>query len=151
MEIKIKKLNVNAITPTYAKAGDACCDVTAISYEYDKEHDLHVYHTGLAFEIPEGHCLKIFPRSSNTKTDCYLPNSVGVLDSGYRGELIIKYKERGFTKLLSFITRKPHKPYEVGDRVAQIQVQPYPVMEFVVVEKLSETERGANGFGHTGK
>ena len=99
MEIKIKKLNINAIVPIYAKAGDACCDVTSISYEYDKEHDLHVYHTGLAFEIPEGYCLKIFPRSSNTKTDCYLPNSVGILDSGYRGELIIKYKVRQAKRL----------------------------------------------------
>ncbi len=143
MLIKIKKLDESAVVPSYAKQGDACCDVTAISYEYDAEHDLHIYHTGLAFEIPEGYCLKIFPRSSNTKTECYIPNSVGVLDSGYRGELLVKYKNRD----------KSDKsvPYEVWDRVAQIQVTPYPVMEFEVVDELSETERGTGGFGHTGK
>ena len=143
MLIKIKKLDDMAVVPSYAKPGDACCDVTAICYEYDAEHDLHVYRTGLAFEIPEGYCLKIYPRSSNTKTECYIPNSVGILDSGYRGELLVKYKNRD----------KSDKsiPYDVGDRVAQIQVMPYPVMEFDVVDELSETERGACGFGHTGK
>lgn len=145
MEIKIKKLHENAVIPSYAKQGDACCDVTAIDYEYDFKNDLHVYHTGLAFEIPERYCLKIYPRSSNTKTICYLPNSVGILDSGYRGELLVKYKS----------TKDNDKhipaPYKVGDRIAQIQVMPYPIMEFIVVDELSETERGAGGFGHTGK
>jgi dUTP pyrophosphatase len=151
MEIKIKKLDKNAVIPSYAKPGDACCDVTAIDYEYDAEHDLHVYHTGLAFEIPEGYCLKIYPRSSNTKTECYLPNSVGNLDAGYRGELLVKYKARGLTSLQDQICGVWKKPYNVGDRVAQIQVMPYPKMEFVVVDELSKTERGEGGFGHTGK
>lgn len=143
MEIKIKKLRDDAEIPTYAKPGDACCDVTAIEMEYDDINDLFVYHTGLSFEIPEGYCLKIYPRSSNTKTDFYLPNSVGNLDSGYRGELLVKYKARDFGEIAA--------PYEVGDRVAQIQVMPYPTIEFVVVNELSETERGTGGFGHTGK
>ena len=145
MEIKIKKLNENAVIPSYAKQGDACCDVTAIDYEYDLKKELHVYHTGLAFEIPEGYCLKIYPRSSNTETICYLPNSVGILDSGYRGELLGKYKSTRDNDKWS------PRPYEIGDRVAQIQVMPYPTMEFVVVNELSETERGTGGFGHTGK
>lgn len=143
MEIKIKKLDDMAVIPSYAKPGDACCDVTAIGYEYNFEKDLHVYHTGLSFEIPEGYDLKIYPRSSNTKTESYLPNSIGVLDSGYRGELLVCYKNRdkGDTSI----------PYEVGDRVAQIQVTPHPIMEFIIVDELSKTERGEGGFGHTGK
>jgi len=145
MEIKIKKLNEQAVIPTYAKPGDACCDVTAIGYEYDLKKELHVYHTGLAFEIPEGYCLKIYPRSSNTETICYLPNSIGILDSGYRGELLVKYKStRDYDKWSP-------KPYEIWDRVAQIQVMPYPTMEFIVVDELSASERGEGGFGHTGK
>lgn len=81
MEVKIKKLDDNAVIPFYAKHGDAGMDLTAISIEYDKKYDRYIYHTGLSFEIPEGYVMLLFPRSSNCKTDAYLPNSVGVVDS----------------------------------------------------------------------
>lgn len=80
MEVKIKKLNENAIIPTYAKEGDAGMDLTATSKSFD-EYGNVVYGTGLAFEIPKGYVGLLFPRSSNAKTDLFLTNSVGVLDS----------------------------------------------------------------------
>lgn len=80
MEVKIKKLNENAVIPTYAKDGDAGMDLTATSKSFD-EYGNVVYGTGLAFEIPKGYVGLLFPRSSNAKTDLFLTNSVGVLDS----------------------------------------------------------------------
>lgn len=81
MKVKVKKLIKEAIIPSYAKQGDAGLDLTAISYDYNKELDCHVYGTGLAFEIPEGHVGLVFPRSSNRKTNAYMCNHVGVIDS----------------------------------------------------------------------
>lgn len=80
MEVKIKKLNENAVIPTYAKDGDAGMDLTATSKSFD-EYGNVVYGTGLAFEIPKGYVGLLFPRSSNAKTELFLTNSVGVLDS----------------------------------------------------------------------
>ena len=100
LKVKIKKLVPEAVIPAYAKDGDMGMDVTATSVEYDKKLDCFVYHTGLAFEVPRGYGMLIFPRSSNRKTNSYMTNHVGILDSGYRGELLLcfKYKES-----LSFI------------------------------------------------
>lgn len=95
IQVKIKKLVPEAVIPTYAKDGDMGMDVTATSVEYDKKLDCFVYHTGLAFELPKGYGMLIFPRSSNRKTNSYMANHVGILDSGYRGELLLcfKYKD----------------------------------------------------------
>lgn len=95
LKVKIKKLVPEAVIPAYAKDGDMGMDVTATSVEYDKKLDCFVYHTGLAFEVPRGYGMLIFPRSSNRKTNSYMANHVGILDSGYRGELLLcfKYKE----------------------------------------------------------
>lgn len=108
LEVKIKKLVPEAIIPTYAKDGDMGMDVTATSVEYDKELDCFVYHTGLAFELPKGYGMLIFPRSSNRKTNCYMANHVGILDSGYRGELLLcfKYKDSVLSILSSFRSDK---------------------------------------------
>lgn len=94
LKVKIKKLVETAVIPTYAKHGDMGMDLTATSVEYDKEKDCFVYHTGLAFEVPEGYGMLMFPRSSNRKTNSYMTNHVGILDSGYRGELLICFKNR---------------------------------------------------------
>lgn len=94
MNIKVKILDNNAKLPIYSTPGSACMDVTCTSIEYMKDIDTYIFHTGLAFEIPENHAMLIFPRSSNRKTDYYMPNSVGILDSDYRGELMIIFKER---------------------------------------------------------
>lgn len=148
MVIKIKRLTKEGVIPSYSKDGDAGMDLTATSKEYDKDGNC-VYGTGLAFAIPEGHVGLLFPRSSNAKKDLTLSNSVGVLDSGYRGELFFKFKPSPFFSHTRPIDTNGLQ-YEVGDRIGQIIVLPYPTIEFEEVDELSETNRGEGGFGSTG-
>ncbi len=136
LQIKIKKIDSQATIPSYAKDGDAGLDVYAVS---KNETDKFVeYGTGLAFEIPEGYVMFVFPRSSVSNTDLVLANSVGVIDSGYRGELKLRFRKNG------------SDDYQVGERVGQIMVLPYPKINFEVVEELGDSERGAGGFGSSG-
>lgn len=154
MQVKIKKLHTDAVIPTYAKHGDAGMDLTAVSKHYD-EYGNAVYGTGLAFEIPYGYVGYVFPRSSNAKKDLILSNSVGVIDSGYRGEVIFKFKrnmnvdkfENAIKTNKKFITLDE---YQVGDRIGQIIIMPYPRIEFIEVDELSDSERGTGGFGSSG-
>lgn len=146
MKVKIKKLNESAVIPKYSKAGDAGMDLVATSKETDKYGNI-VYGTGLAFEIPKGYVGLLFPRSSISKYDMNLTNSTGVLDSGYRGEVFFKFKcPSRFTNFDDTCFT-----YNVGDRIGQIIILPYPQIEFEEVEELSETDRGTGGFGSTGK
>lgn len=145
IQVNIKKLDNKAVIPTYAKFGDAGMDLTATSYNYDYTLLNHVYGTGLAVEIPYGYVGLIFPRSSNRKTSAYMTNHVGVVDSGYRGEIMVTFKDRD-VKL--FDSDLP--PYKVGDRIAQLIIIPYPSVEFNEVEELSASERGESGHGSTG-
>lgn len=151
MEVKVKKLSEEAVIPVYAKPGDAGLDLTAISYEYDVDNDCHIYGTGLAVEIPEGYVGLLFPRSSNRKTNAYMANHVGVIDSGYRGEVMISFKNRD--KLDHSACEIPQlvKPYELGNKVAQLIILPYPIIKLVEADELSSTERGTGGHGSTGK
>jgi dUTP pyrophosphatase len=80
--------------PVYGKEGDACCDVYATSIEYDEAKDRWIVHTGLHFALPDEYEMELRPRSSNTKTELYVPNAPGTLDWGYRGELLIIFKRR---------------------------------------------------------
>ena len=94
-----KSCMVQPILPTYGKEGDACMDVYPIHYEYDRDKDRHIYHTGLAFNIGddangEPNEMSLRPRSNLTKSDFYMPNAPGTLDWGYRGELLIIFKNR---------------------------------------------------------
>lgn len=148
MDVKIKKLHEGAVIPSYAKPGDAGLDLTAVSYDYKKDIDCHVYGIGIAVEIPEGYVGLIYPRSSNRKTDAYMCNHVGVVDSGYRGEIMVSFKlrDRDVKDIPQLF-----KPYEVGDKIAQLIIVPYPKIEFKVVDELSTTERGEGGHGSTGK
>lgn len=145
MEIRFKKL-VPEAKISKAHGDDAGWDLTATSIEYD-EHGCVVYGTGIALEIPKGHVGLLFPRSSNAKYDLFLSNSVGVIDSGYRGEVMFKFKPQ-------WRFRPPEKPlnglYDVGDRIGQLIVMPYPEVTFVESDELSETERGTGGYGSTG-
>jgi len=145
MKVGIKKLHPNAVVPKYAKTGDAGLDLTAISKSFDDAGNV-VYGIGLAVEIPAGYVGLIFPRSSNAKTDLYLTNHVGVIDSGYRGELMFKFRISDSAKNF-----QEARLYEVGDRVGQLIIIPYPSIEFEEVEELSDSERGAGGFGSSGK
>lgn len=145
MKVNVKKLDSNAVLPTYAKHGDAGMDLTATSKSYD-EHGNVCYGTSLAFEIPNGFVGLLFPRSSNTKKDLILGNSVGVIDSGYRGEVMFKF--RPVMPLERDIEFGPRE-YEIGDRIGQIIIMPYPQIEFNLVDELSSSDRGVGGFGST--
>lgn len=141
MKIKILKLTEDAIVPKYAKPGDAGMDLTAISADFSDLNYL-TYHTGLAVEIPEGYVGLLFPRSSVYKTGQQLTNSVGVVDSGYRGEIMLKYTRN--------INETERVAYSPGDRIGQLIILPYPQVEFEEVDHLSNTERGSGGYGSTG-
>ena len=143
LNVKIKKLSKDAVIPSYAKHGDAGMDLTATSKEYD-DHGNVVYGTSLAFEIPNGYVGLLFPRSSNTKKDLILGNSVGVLDSGYRGEVFLKFK-----KTCGFIDNCEGHDYQIGDRIGQIVIIPIPQVSFIEVNELSSSDRGVGGFGST--
>lgn len=155
MEVRIKKLNENAVIPSYSKPGDAGMDLTATSKEFDKFGNV-VYGTGLAIEIPEGYVGLIFPRSSICKQDLSLTNAVGVIDSGYRGEIIAKFKPTNTFFMYDDAGQRhiEHKAfcdtYNVGDRICQLIIIPYPNITFIETDVLSGTERGIGGFGHTG-
>ena len=128
MKVNVKKLDGSAVTPTYAKHGDAGMDLTAISKNYD-EHGNVCYGTGLAFEIPNGFAGFLFPRSSNTKKDLILGNSVGVIDSGYRGEVVLKFKPSIIYTMdddINFVGAPFHSlnNYDIGDRIGQIVIMP---------------------------
>lgn len=152
LNVKIKKLDEKAVIPQYAHDSDAGLDFTAVSYEYKPDIDCHIYGTGLAVEIPEGYVGLCFPRSSNRKTEAYLTNSVGVIDSGYRGEIMVSFKNRDkLTKDNTSEIPELIKPYEIGDRVMQMIIIPYPKINFVEVEELSDSDRGEGGHGSTGR
>ena len=148
MEVKIKRLVEDAVIPSYAHDSDAGLDLVATSYEYKDDIHCHVYGTGLAVEIPEGYVGLLFPRSSNRKTESYLTNHVGVVDSGYRGEIMLSFKTRDYKEVA---IQQLYKPYEVGDKVAQLIIMPYPKIKFIEVDELSNSDRGENGHGSTGK
>ena len=171
MKVKIKKLHESAVIPSYSKKGDAGMDLTAVDYYYNVEGNI-VYRTGLAIEIPEGYVGLIFPRSSICNYDINLTNAVGVIDSGYRGEVTMKFKptlcfqpneatnyladdkfDASDGVYIPYDERVPIEPhvYECGERVGQIIIMPYPQIEFEEVESLTETERGDGGYGSTGK
>ena len=140
MKVKLKKLNENVKLPVYAKTGDAGLDIKATRIESENNYSI-TYGTDLCIEVPFGYVGLIFPRSSIRNYDLVLSNCVGVVDSGYRGEIMATFKK---TKLDGMY-------YDVDDKVMQIIILPYPSIEFEFTDELSETERGEGGFGHTGK
>jgi len=138
--VKVKKLDSNAVIPSYSKIGDAGMDLT-ITKEIENTSFSVSYGFGIAMEIPKGYVGLIFPRSSVRNQDLILSNCVGVIDSGYRGELQATFKK---TQGLDSIK------YKVGERGAQIIILPYPTIYMTEVPELSNTERGTGGFGSTG-
>lgn len=146
MELKIKRMTEDAVLPIRAHKGDAGIDLTCtrISQEINEAGQLLIiYHTGLSMEIPEGHVGLLFPRSSIAKKSLSLTNSVGVIDSGYRGEVIAKM--RSTTDVVPAI-------YKPGERFAQLVIVPIPEIEITEVPyevEPSESERGEDGFGST--
>ena len=138
--VKVKKLNDKAYIPTYSKLGDAGMDLTITSIIENTSFSV-TYGFGIAMEIPKQYVGLVFPRSSVRNQDLILSNCVGVIDSGYRGELQATFKKtQGLDSM----------KYNVGDRGAQIMILPYPKIYMAEVPELSDTERGSGGFGSTG-
>jgi dUTP pyrophosphatase len=145
MNLKICKTYSDAIVPKYATDGAACFDLHAITerpVEILGPNETLVVRTGLAFEVPDGHVLMVFSRSGHGfKHGVRLVNGTGIIDSDYRGEVLI-----------GLHNDRTHESFDVrtGDRVAQAMLVPVPRVTFHVVEQLSITDRGAGGFGSTG-
>jgi dUTP pyrophosphatase len=148
--LKVKKLHLDAIVPVHQTAGAACFDLHSVL-----EDDVHLNHgltvnpgtsevirTGLAFEVPAGYVMLIYSRSGHGfKNGVRLSNSVGVIDSDYRGEIKVALHNDSRAKF----------KVANGDRIAQAMLMPVPRLNIVETEQLSETERGAGGFGSTGR
>jgi dUTP pyrophosphatase len=153
MDIQIQKLTDNAKVPKYAYEGDAGLDLTATKLEIKRDDEnrlIFVYGTGLSIAIPEGFVGLLFPRSSISKYPLQLCNSVGVIDSNYRGEIICKFRTderryagQGYKGLL--------ERYKVGDRIAQLIIMPYPQINFKIVKELNDSVRARAGFGSSGQ
>lgn len=140
MELKFKKLNEAAVLPFKAHKTDAGLDLTCTSVQYSENDKCWVYGSGLAVEIPDGHVGLLFPRSSVFKKGEVLSNCVGVIDSGYRGEIFAKFYQ---------VTDR-RDCYNVGDRFCQLIVMPIPDVETTWADELSDSDRGEGGYGSTG-
>lgn len=161
MKVKFKKLDSLAVTPKYAKEGDAGMDLIAISDGiFDQATHTLTYSTGIAVEIPDGYVGLVFPRSSVYKAGGRQSNSVGVIDSGYRGEILVKHDFSPISsvkvavgsvnqKLIQGVTTPEF--YKKGDKIAQLIILPYPKIELEETDELSDSDRGEGGFGSTDK
>lgn len=167
VSVKVFREDTGIPLPTYGKEGDACCDVYAKSIEYDADKDRTIIHTGLHFALPDEYEMELRPRSSNTKTDFYMPNSPGTLDWGYRGELLVIFKNRSNIHLcrcvedslmainqLKHVTNRIEEitndcmkeleqvmngfPYKEGDRICQLLVRRREKITWDEVETLEE-------------
>lgn len=167
VSVKVWREDKSVPLPIYGKEGDACCDVYAKSIEYDADKDRFIIHTGLHFALPDEYEMELRPRSSNTKTDFYMPNSPGTLDWGYRGELLVIFKNRSNIHLcrcvedslmainqLKHVTNRIEEitndcmkeleqvmngfPYKEGDRICQLLVRRHEKITWDEVETLEE-------------
>lgn len=144
MRLKVKKLHPDAVLPTYGSGGAACFDLYSLPCAMPR----HAYggerltiRTGLSFEIPAGWAMLIYSRSSHGfNNETRLANCVGVIDSDYRGEVMVKLAvdANGFFQSNG------------GHRIAQAMLVPVERTEFDLVDELGATARGTGGFGSTG-
>ena len=178
MEIKFLRTHPDAVIPTRGSVGAAGFDLTAVSLK--RAADLYIYDIGIALEIPEGYYAAIYPRSSVFFTGLELTNCVGIIDSDFRAPISAIFREvpgDQHARRLALHPLFPGKtglmhPYKPGDRIAQLIIQPCVVpvqgrlmhdgcievlpvemhdIEFVEVDELSQTARGAGGYGSTGR
>lgn len=146
MIVNFKKLNPEATIPSYAKDGDAGLDMTAVSFERRKLStgvSQVIYKTGIAIEIPKGYVGLLFPRSSVANKTLSLSNSVGVLDSSFRGDVTFIFNVND--------DMVNSNVYKAGDRIGQLVIIPYPQITLIETEQLSTTERGQGAYGSTGE
>ena len=142
--IRVKKLNDRAILPTYGSVEAAGADLYACLEETVSiaPRETVLIHTGLALEIPSGYVGLIYARSGlATKRGLAPANKVGVIDADYRGEVMVAlYNQSDAVQTVAH-----------GERIAQLVIAPFLSAEFEEVEELSDTVRGAGGFGSTGR
>lgn len=148
MKVRIKKLHKDAVVPKKAHTTDAGFDLYCTETSIDWVKQELLCHTGIAFEIPKGHVGLLFPRSSIANKPLLLHNSVGVIDSNYRGEVTAKFI---ITDVRKFMFLQNEVGYNPGDRICQMIILPYPNIEFEEAEELTETDRGTGGYGSTGR
>lgn len=154
MEVLIKILDNKAVIPFKKHPdGDACYDLIATSCKYDSKYDRFIYGIGFSTELPPYWEAQIRPRSTNTKTDFYMPNSPSTIDSNYRGEWLVVYKHRvpfnmlfpAGDPILNIYTMQKLAPYKIGEAVAQVKFSKVPSVEWKISEIISETSRGVDG------
>ena len=143
MKVRIKKLNENAIIPTYGTKYSAGADLyTVDGTTVIPPHATTLLHTGIAVEIPEGYCGLIFARSGLASKRGLAPaNKVGVIDADYRGEVMVALHNH---------TDAP-ATISAGERIAQLAIVPFLKAEFELSDTLDDTARGTGGFGSTGR
>jgi dUTP pyrophosphatase len=143
-KLKFKKLHPDAVLPRKAHAADAGFDLTITEADWDVDYGLWVLKTGLAVAIPEGYVGLLTPRSSITKTTFRLANSIGIVDSGYFGEIIMKFD------VLPNTSDAHRKPYMPGAKAGQLIIMKLPHFEAEWADELGESERGTGSFGSSG-
>ena len=146
LTLKVKRLTETAKLPTYAHDGDACFDIYSDGVFSRRHNHLiasphETHNTGLSFDIPKGYAMMVYSRSGmGFNHDVRLANCVGVIDSGYKGELKVKLTCDGDAT-----------QYEKGDRVAQAMLIKVPSVHIEESFELSDSERGDGGFGSSGR
>jgi dUTP pyrophosphatase len=138
MKVKFKKTSPEAVTPTYAKEGDNGLDLTAILET--KNPNYTEYDTGISVEIPTGYFGLVFPRSSISERGLVLANSVGVIDSSYRGSIKLRF---------IMTPPQPIHRYKVGEKIGQLLIIKSDKIELEETDSLASSERGDKGFGST--
>ena len=160
LNVKFKKLHPEAVLPIQTE-GNAGMDLTCVSKTYNPKYGFNEYGTGLAMELPDMYVGLIFQRSSVSKTFQSLANAVGVIDYSYKGELLLRFFNN--VESLAYylaeinVVNKSNRfesisntVYNVGDRVAQLIILPYPKVKTEWTDELSESDRGSLGFGSSG-
>lgn len=174
-QLKIMKTDPNAMLPFYATDGAIAMDLTAVNISYNKEYGYIEYDTGIAIQLPSHLGAVCTPRSSNSKMEVILSNSVGLIDQDYLGsikfryKLLLDYNEVNLATLRSGEFRVYRdksiindcgttynetidcKIYRVGDRIGQLMIIPIVKVTPVLVDKLEDSKRGTGGFGSTGR
>ena len=141
MKLGIKKMHIDAQIPKYGHENDACMDLYVVEDYYLRPGDVKILNTGVSFDIPAGYSLEVRPRSSAIKNQLIILNAPGTIDESYTGIVYIGVKNVG------------DKDYDInkGDRMAQIKLEPVIKIELYEIDELKQTDRGAGGFGSTGR
>jgi dUTP pyrophosphatase len=139
IELRVQRLRPEAVVPARAYSGDAGLDLSSCDRVELAPGERALVPTGIAVAIPEGYAGFVQPRSGlAAKHGISIVNTPGLVDSGYRGELLV-----------NLVNSDPRQPFTVepGMRIAQLVIIPIPELELVEVDELPESERGVRGFG----